>query len=91
MYFSSSVWYTESDVNMHLAWTAIYRLLIIWKFLPSSVCINTTVWMHHMDADKTYREKGRQELQKNATSYIEQILEVTFHETTAVWPFTAYL
>ena len=30
-----------------------------------------------MDADKAYREKARRELHKNATSYIEQILEAT--------------
>ena len=33
--------------------------------------------MHHMDADKAYSEKPRQELHKNATSYIEQILKTT--------------
>ena len=32
--------------------------------------------MHCMDAEKkTYREKARRERYKNATSYIEQILE----------------
>ena len=31
--------------------------------------------MHHKDTDKTYREKARQELPKNAISYMEQILE----------------
>ena len=32
-YLSSSILSTESDINMHLAkaWTAIIRLLIIWK------------------------------------------------------------
>ena len=44
-----------------------------------------------MDADETYREKGRQELLKNATSYIEQILEAISHETTAVRAPTTYL
>ena len=39
--------------------------------------------MHHMDANKTYREKARRELLKNATSYIEQILEVTADEIAA--------
>ena len=43
--------------------------------------------MHHMDADKTYREKTQQELHKNATSYIEQI----FHEITAVQTLTSHL
>ena len=40
--------------------------------------------MHHMDADKTHGEKATWKLQKNATSYIEQILEATSHETAAV-------
>ena len=30
-----------------------------------------------MDADKKYREKARCKLHKNATSYIEHILEAT--------------
>ena len=42
------------------------------EFLSNSGCVNTTVWMHHMDADKMYWEKARQELHKNATRYIEQ-------------------
>ena len=37
-----------------------------------------------MYADKTYREKVRQELLKNAMDYIEQILEATPDETTAI-------
>ena len=44
-----------------------------------------------MDADKTYWEKTRRELHKDATSYIEQIPEVTLHETATVWPFTTNL
>ena len=40
--------------------------------------------MPHMAADKTYREKARCLLHKNATNYIEQILEATSYETTAV-------
>ena len=35
--------------------------------------------MHHMDADKVYREKARWELHKNITSYTKQILEATPH------------
>ena len=61
------------------------------KFLPSSGCVNSTIWMNYIDADKVYREKARQELLKNATSYIEQILEVTSHETAAVRAPTSYL
>ena len=47
--------------------------------------------MHHMDTDKTYREKATQELQKNAMSYIKQILEATAHETIVVKTLTSYL
>ena len=44
-----------------------------------------------MDADKMYWEKAKQELHKNAMSYIKQILEATSHETTVVQPLTAHL
>ena len=44
-----------------------------------------------MDAENTYREKARRELHKNATSYIEQILEAAPHETTTVRPLTSHL
>ena len=60
-------------------------------FLPSSSCVNTTVQMHHMDADKTHWEKARRELQKNVMSYFEQTLKTTAHETTAVLPLTSHL
>ena len=68
-YLGSNVSSTESDVNICLvkAWTVIDRLLIIkrsdlsdkikWDFFQSSGCLNTTVWMHHMDTNKSYREK----------------------------------
>ena len=102
MYLGSSVSSTESDINMRLvkSWTPIDRLSIIWKsdlsdkikqFLPSNGCVNSTIWMHHRDADETYIEKARQELHKNATSYIEQIQKLPSHEATVVRPPTSYL
>ena len=36
---------------------------MIW-FLPSYCYVNTNVWMHHIDANKTHREKARWELQR---------------------------
>ena len=39
-----------------------------------------------MDADKTYGEKARQELLKNARKYIEEISEATPFETAAGRP-----
>ena len=47
--------------------------------------------MRHLDADKTNREKPWWELQKNATSYFEQILDAILPETTTVRPLTSYL
>ena len=102
LYLASSVSSTESDINMRLAkaWTVINRLSIIWKFdqsdkikqfLPSSGCINSTIWMQHMDADKAYWKKARQELHKYTKTYIRQILEATSHETAAVRPLTSYI
>ena len=44
-----------------------------------------------MDAGQTHRLKAGWELHKNVTSYIEQLLEATPHETTAVWPITPHL
>ena len=102
-YLGSNVSSTENGINMCLAkaWTAINRISIIWKsdqsdkikmqFLPSNDYVNSTRWMHHMDTDKVYREKARQELHKNAMSYIEQIQEATSHETAAVRPPTSHL
>ena len=44
-----------------------------------------------MESDKAYRKKAKRELYKNATSYIELILEATSHKTAAVQPFTSHL
>ena len=103
MYFGSSVPSPESDVSIHLAkvWTSIVRLSIMlkfdlydkikWDFFQAVIVfILFALGMHHMDADKTHRDKVRWDLHKNATSYIEQILEATPHETTAVWSLTSH-
>ena len=44
-----------------------------------------------MDADKTYQEKARLEMGKNATRYIKQILKATLLETASVWSLNSYL
>ena len=73
-YIGSNISSTESDVNICLVkvCNAIHKLLIIWKcnlsdkmrFLPSRV--HTTMWMHHMDNSKMYREKVKWEVYKSA-------------------------
>ena len=57
-------------------------------FLTSSSCVNTTQWMHHMNTDRTQREKAGWYLRKNATSYSEQIKVAKPHEVTAERPLT---
>ena len=81
------------------AWTGIDRLSIIRKsdlfdkikcnFFQAavvSIILNEcTTWT------LTNREKAKRELHKNATSYIEGILEAIFHKTAAVRPSASHL
>ena len=61
------------------------------NIFPNRGRVYTTIWMHYMDADKAYRTKGQWQLHKNATSYIEQILEETSHKASDIRPPTSYL
>ena len=47
--------------------------------------------MHHMDADKAYREKAWRQLHKNAASCNEQILKAISHKAAAKQPPPSYL
>ena len=38
------------------------------QFLPGSSCVDTAVWMHHLDANKTAGEEARRRLHKNVAS-----------------------
>ena len=96
-YLGSSVSSPETDINTRLAkaWTATigYRSYgsqtrsIKWNaFFPSSGRVDTAIWMHHMDANKTYGEKAWLELLKNSVSCIEQDLEATPYKTSINHP-----
>ena len=79
----------ENDSRMRLVKidTAIDRLSIIWKselsnkikcnFFPSSFRVNSTVWMHHIDADSPYREK---KLDGNCTRMLRAILNKSWKQ-----------
>ena len=54
------------------------------QFLPGSCRIDTAVWMHYMDANKTAGEEARRQLHKNAASNIEQVLAATPHKTPTI-------
>ena len=44
------------------------------QFLPGSGRVDTAVWMHNLDANKTTGEEAGRQLHKNAASNIEQVL-----------------
>ena len=54
------------------------------QFLPSNSRVDTAIWMHYIDANKTYGEKAWQQLHKNAVSNIEQFMEAAPHKAAAV-------
>ena len=103
MYFGSNVSSTGNDINMHLAkaWSAIDRLLIIWKSdLSNEIKYNffqaavVSILLYECPTrmlTKHIEKKARCKLHKNATSYIEQILEITFHKTAVVRLPTSHL
>ena len=85
-YLGSRVSSTENDINTRSAmtWTAIDRSSVILNselsnkiksIFATNGWVTTTIWMHYMDADKVYAEKSWRQLQKNARSCTEQILE----------------
>ena len=96
-YLGSSVASTEKDIETRLtkAWTAINRLSIIWKSdltdkMKRSGHIDTAIWMHYMDSNKTAGEEARRQLHKNAACNLEQVLVATPHKTPTVRPPASY-
>ena len=98
-YLGRSVSSTEKDIDMRLtkARTAINKLLIIRKsdltdkmLLPNSGRIDTAIWKHYLDANKTAGEKVWWQLHKNAASNIEQVLEATPHKAPTIRPPTSH-
>ena len=60
------------------------------KFLQGSCRIDTAVWMHYMDANKTAGEEARRQLYKNVASNIERVLAATPHKTPTLRPPTSH-
>ena len=100
-YLGSNVESTEKDIDTRLtkASTAINRLSIIWKsdltdkmkqFLPGSGHIDTAIWIHYMDANKTAGEEARRQLHKNAACNLEQVPVAAPHKTPTVRPPAPY-
>ena len=81
-YRGSSVSSTEKDIDTRLtkARTGIDKLSIIWKsdytdemkqFLPGSGRVDTAVWVHHLDTNKTAGEEARRQLHESVAGNIE--------------------
>ena len=97
-YLGSSVSSSEKDINKRLtkAWTAIYRLSVIWKsdltdkmkrsyFQAAVVSIllyGCTTWT----LTKRMEKKARRQLHKNAASNFERVQEATLHKAPTVRP-----
>ena len=60
------------------------------QFFPSSGRVDTAVWMHYMDANKTCGKKTWQQIYKNAASNIEQVLEAAPNKAAGVRPLTTH-
>ena len=60
------------------------------QFLPGCGSVDTAVWMHYLDANKTVGEEARRQLYKNVASNIEQVLAATPHTAPTVRPPTTY-
>ena len=60
------------------------------QFLPSCSRIGIALWMHYMDANLMYEEKARRQLDKNAASNIEQVLEAAPYKAATVRPLTTH-
>ena len=50
------------------------------QLLPGSGRVDTAVWMHYLDANKTVGEEARRQLHKNAPINIKQVLMATPHK-----------
>ena len=48
-----------------------------WERCEGSGHIDTTIWVHYMDANKTAGEEARRQLHKNAACNLEQVLAAT--------------
>ena len=60
------------------------------QLLPGSGRVDTAVWMHYLDANKTAGEEARRQLHKNAASNTEQVLAVTPHKSPTIRPPTSH-
>ena len=56
------------------------------RFLPGSSRVDTAVWMHHLDTNKTAGEEAREQLHKNVARNNKYILAATPHKAPTIQP-----
>ena len=62
------------------------RVYFKTQFLPGSGCVDSAVWLHYLDANKTAGEEARRQLHKNVASNTEQVLAATPHKAPTIRP-----
>ena len=75
----------QDDIKYHFL-----SLGYVFQFLPGSGHIDTAIWVHYMDSDKTAGEEAWRQLHKNAASNLEQVLAATLHNIPTVRPPASY-
>ena len=56
-------------VNVYVFW--VFNSCSVLLLEESSDRVDTAIWMHYLDANKTAGEEARRQLHKNVASYIE--------------------
>ena len=56
------------------------------SFFQAAVRVDTVVWMHNMDANKTAGEEARMQLRNKVASNIKQVLAATPDKPTTIRP-----
>ena len=59
--------------------------------IPSCTYASTIILEHHLDFNKTSREKVKWKLHSDPACCFEQILEVATYKKTAAWSLTSHL
>ena len=60
------------------------------QFLLGSCRVDTVVWMHYVEANKTAGEETRRQLHKDVASNIEQVLAATPHKAPTIGPLVSH-
>ena len=86
--------YTHTSAIQTIYFKKIIFLIKVTRnllFLVEYFTIKTDIIRYYLLPSSTHTHTQARQVHKNATSYIEQILEAKLDETAAVRPLTSYL